>query len=379
MLKNIVSFIPSIGVSLGLSVLMAADMAMALSPPFAPVAAGTVFADSSALDLEIDAPLHDIFKLRSDDGSIEAKKFKVAGKLRYSGANGSRIEIAAQFNMKGFSSIHLCNFPKLELKLDPAGAAGTIFEGTKSIDLNTHCDYKKTDWISKEANYTHREEIIYQIAKALEVPTFNSRPVFVRYLNTGIPDFDSSKTYPAFLLEDTGALKKRLGATELKSVSDGFKDGEVAKDPSKEAEYIFRSITETDQADPEDAARIALFEALIVNHDWFVSVKPEHFRFPNGQDRLWNIKVLKLKTGEVVPFPQDFNFATILSGQSYFDLRKDIYDVVDRASQKKIEDIFVAKKAAVYAAIDKMTGDPEGKASFRKSVDSFYLELIRRQ
>lgn len=359
--------------------LIAASPAQAVSPPFPEPPAGSVFASSELLKIELDAPLASLFANRVGADFSQYKKATVPGRLRYRDESGKAVEVGVTVSMKGFSSLMMCNFPKLELKIEAASAQTTIFSNMRSLDLNTHCDYKDAGMRSRAANYVHREEMLYQFAKVLEIPTYESRPLMVSYLNSGILGFDERVSQPAFFIEDMGALEKRLNAREIKSVSDYMKDAVVAKKPSKAADYKFDNVQDAIQADPEDTARIALFENLLGNGDWFISTKAKHFRHEDGEDRLWNIKVLEMADGKWVQFPQDFNLAFILSGDYYAGLNSDelpqYYGLISPAAFSRIEKNFLSKKSQLLRLTEKLSLDPEGQKLLQNVLNQFFVTL----
>src|SRR5687767_2138753 len=163
------SFLKLIVLSLQLATLQS-PVAHAVSPPFDQVPPSSVFASSHLLSIEIEAPLAELFAHRTSQNFLEIKKQKVFGTLRYFDENGRRIAVAIQLRIKGFSSIRLCRFPKLELKIDKTSSRGTIFDRTGSIDLNTHCDYEDPEMRARSKYDSHREELLYQLARVLEIP-----------------------------------------------------------------------------------------------------------------------------------------------------------------------------------------------------------------
>ena len=134
--------------------------------------------------------------------------------------------------------------------------------------------------------------------------------------------------------------------------------------------------------DPEDVSRIALFEALIGNTDWTIRVTKDDRRFQGESGSatgLWNIKILEMKNGKWIPFPQDFNLAFINSGTSFFILNEKIYKVASRASREKIKADFVKRKAQLMKLTDSLSDDPEGREAIKKMLENFYLELGKYQ
>lgn len=354
----------------------------AASQSFAPVEAGNVFASYEPLRVELEAPLNEIFKQRAV-GFPKFKEISVDGNLAYWNEQNQKVMIPVSVHVKGFSSVDLCEFPKLELKMKNPAREGTLFSSTKTVDLNTHCVDSKvpanfSEDIVKAFRFNHREALLYRMAETLGIPTFKARPVFINYRKTGIDSIDQKTTpYQAFFLEDAAAFAKRLHGQEIKGINDPLKGLTLAMSPEKKDMYQFTDLQTSAKVDLEDASRIALFQAMIANSDWFIKPSPNAQRFGSDSTNLWNTKILALPTGRWVLFPQDFNFAGITFGgaTSEAQVNKDIYNVVDRPAQERLKQVFIAKKEDVYKLLNTLTQDPEGPAKMKQTLDSFYSLL----
>lgn len=354
----------------------------ATSAPFASVETGSLFASYDVLNVELDAPLAPLFAKK--DPNPQAPRNKEAfvdGVLSYENELLQKIQIPVEIHLKGFSTLNSCSFPKLELKIKSKDSEGTLFESTKSVDLNTHC-FEKDDPaaydVFKSAFWNHREALIYRMADVLEIPTLKARPVFIRYKNTQIPNVDQNPApYRAFFVEDMGNFRKRLNAKEIKGIDDPLKSEELAKDPSKASRYVFTDVKSSPQIDPEDASRIALFQAMIGNEDWFIKMHPTHKRFENLdiKTNLWNTKIAELPDGKWVLFPQDFSISGILSGEPKNRLDKVTFGFSGEATQQSLKQNFLNKKTDIYLLTETLVNDPEGGALMKKTLDGFYQKL----
>ncbi len=352
----------------------------AVSQPFAPVKAGDLFAGNEPLHFELEAPLKEFLAKVQSTPFPQNKEIKTTGILSYINEKQHKVELPVEIQVKGFSTLMMCEFPKLELKIKAKDLTGSFFDSIKTVDLHTHCqeEEKAADYpVLKASFYNHREALLYKMAEVLQIPTFKARPVFVRYKNTQY-SFMENKEYRAFFLEDMGSFRKRLNAQEVKGVGDMMKDLTLAKDPSKESLYRFSDVKSASQVDPEDAARIALFQAMVGNGDWFLKAHPEHYRNRDRSDKsnLWNVKIVELPDKKWVLFPQDFSLSGILIGATYVILDAPTWNVVPKEAQNRLKQVFLDKKAEIYNLLNTLKDDPEGAEQMRKALDSFYSYLV---
>lgn len=350
----------------------------AASEPFAPVEAGNVFASYEPLQVELEAPLADLFA-RKSMGLVEFKKGTVEGTFSYWNEQKQKISLPVSVSVKGFTSTELCTFPKLELKFTSKERGGTLFENTKTVDMNTHCGVSQGspgEVFLKASAFNHREALLYRMAEVLRIPTFKARPVFVNYRGTKVSEVDQSKApFQALLLEDTGSFVKRLGGREIKGTDDAMKPLTLALQPQKASMFAFTNVKQSPQVDPEDAARIGYFQKMIGNSDWYIKMTPEDTRSGDAKINLWNTKIIELPTGKWVLFPQDFNFSAIMIGANNTAVDLKTINSVDPATQARLKQVFLDKKAELYQLTDTLTNDPEGPALLKRSLDSFYKDL----
>lgn len=352
----------------------------AVSQPFAPMKAGDLFADDEPLHFELEAPLKEFLAKVQSTPFPQNKEIKTTGILSYINEQQQKVELPVEIQVKGFSTLMMCEFPKLELKIKSKNLTGSLFDSIKTVDLHTHCqeEEKAAGYpFLKASFYNHREALLYKMAEVLQIPTFKARPVFIRYKNPQY-SFMENKEYRAFFLEDMGSFRKRLNAQEVKGVGDIMKDLTLAKDPSKASLYRFSDVKSASQVDPEDAARIALFQAMVGNGDWFLKVHPEHYRNQDRSDKsnLWNVKIVELPDKKWVLFPQDFSLSGILIGATHMILDAPNWGVVPKETQDRLRQVFVGKKSEIYDLLKTLQEDPEGSEQMRKALDNFYSNLL---
>jgi hypothetical protein len=340
---------------------------------FPAAATGSLFAAYEPLNFELDAPLGELFRGKRDN-ILVYKAARIVGTLSYQNEENQKVTVPVEVKIKGFTSTN-CPFPKLELKITGEVPAGSLLSGLGTMDLNTHCaepDEPVVTEAFRASFYAHREALIYRMAEVLGVPTYRARPVFMKYSHTQIPRVDKTPFYRAFFLEDMSSLRKRLHAKEIKGTHDTMKDLDLAKYPEKAGQYAFEDVSSAKNIDREDVARIALFEALIGNGDWFVKISPDKLRGMGDLNNLWNIKILEMPTGRWVMFPQDFNFTGMVMGGPSQPVNADTFGAADRATQEKLQRHFLEKKPELYDLLKTLTQDPNGAGAMQKALDSFY-------
>ena len=345
---------------------------IAVSEPFELPNSEGVFASYEPLRAELSAPFSSLFKFRKV-GHENLKDHPVQGTLKVNGRS-----YPVKLVMKGFSTALMCPFPKLEISVLDHEKHDRFFKEAKSFDLNTHCApaEEKMDDAFKASFFNHREQILYRVLDILNMPAFRTRPAFFRYYDEDESKEKQDEHYnQAFLVEDTSAFTKRLDAEEVKGSNDPYKKSIVDRNPGKAKIFKFGDLQNSKMLDPEDAARIALFQEMIGNYDWFIKVNPKHMRSEKDPRNLWNIKIVELKNGKWVMFPQDFSLATAVTGKVNPTLYEKVFQSVSIQSQNKIKTLFLEKKSEILSLRELL--DPQGKQYFDLSINKFFHELVR--
>ncbi|MEZ0391334.1 MAG: hypothetical protein ACAH59_03900 [Pseudobdellovibrionaceae bacterium] len=336
----------------------------ALSPPLAPPANGSLFSSNESLRLRLTAPLSQLFSYKKE--GYTAKKKSVDGVIAYEASNHRMIEIPVKIHLKGFSSLVYCPFPKLELKFDDTKTANTLFAGTKTVDLNTHCAEANDESVEtyfRASFNNHREAFIYRLMEILSIPTLKARPVFIQYTDLGRDTkvmIQKDFFYQAFFLEDMADFRRRSQVKEIKGANSPMKDFEISRKPEIASQFQFQSVSESPQLDKEDIARAALFQFLVGNFDWFIKMNPHHTRSDSDSSNLWNTKIIETSEKKWFVLMQDFSLSGFVSGISYpLPINQITYDVVDKATQHKIQQSFLSKKSQIEAALLILKDDPQ--------------------
>ncbi|MNS73153.1 hypothetical protein D3C72_1065850 [compost metagenome] len=344
---------------------LAAQQSLALSEPFPASPAGTLFASDEILRIEVQAPLKELF----DKWKHNQNKEPVTGEISYFDAKGKKVTLTAKFRVKGNSTASMCELKKIEVKFKKRTTRGTLFDGVKSVDLNTHCRAQadKQGYLYN----VHREVVLYRIAKLLKIPTYQSRAVLAQYRDTGMVDEDrAEKPFQAAFVEDKADILNRLNAREVKDYdADEFEETKPAPADSK-ALYVLHEVEKHPQIDLEDFERIALFYILTQNFDMDFPTETINF-LPMARSSLWNLKMIALSPDKWVPLTHDFNSASAMS-EADVSLTKYEFGWADKSTNERIRKIFRDNKTAIYKLVDTLGNDQYGKNIMKKTFDRFF-------
>jgi hypothetical protein len=327
---------------------------------------GGLFSSYEPISAKLSAPLTKLFSFRQV-GHSNFKDHPVNGTLTI----GEKT-YPVKLTLKGYSSAIMCPFPKIEFKIMGHDKHDPLFEEARSFDLNTHCasPEQNTDSAFRASFYNHREAVLYRILDILQIPTYRARPAYFRYRDEDQEGSDYGATFEAFFLEDAGAFMERLNAQEIRGIADPDKDDILKRHPEKENEFQFKSINESPEVDSEDAARIALFQYMIGNYDWFIKVDADDMRSAQDFRNLWNTKIVAFPDGKWVMFPQDFNLSTAITGVKKPTNYEKVFQNVSQKSQEKIKKMFLDKKSEILSM--KKYLDTQGRIYFDQSVGQFF-------
>ena len=218
--------------------------------PLAAAADGLPLFDSDeSLQLTIEAPLRTLIRNAEDRPVVD-------GTATYINGRGEPVSLPVKVSTRGKSRLTVCRFPPLSLSVKKKDAAGTVFEGQKSLKIVTHCQSH-----TQFRSYLHQEYGIYEGFNVLTDVSFRAR-----YMNVTYRDSEGKAkeiVEPAFFIESINEIAAR---TEL----------ERQKTPK----------VETRQLDPFFTTLTTMYQFLIGNTDF--SVK----RAPAGDNCCHNGRVL---------------------------------------------------------------------------------------
>jgi hypothetical protein len=332
---------------------LAATASYGLSEPFPASPPGSVFANEDILNVELDAPLKELFA-KNDANSKDEKVF-VQGHLSYFAQN-QKVTLPVRVRVKGNSTVEFCPFKKMEIKFKSADTTATIFENMKSIDLNTHCaEVNELDVYEQHFNgsyFNHREVVVYKMAKVLSVPTFQVRALSIRYKNTGLKVDQTLRPYQAFFIEDTGDLLKRIQAREIKieNLPPGSKN----------------DIRTLPQIAIDDLYRAILFNGLVRNSDW------DFPRPQDGRQIFWNMKLIETAPGKWIPMVYDFNLAPVVTLDKSYPLDISSFLKADEEIQARVLATFQDKRAELYELLESLQHDKPAYEALKICLDGFF-------
>lgn len=184
------------------------------------------------------------------------------------------------FTARGITrrSRDICGFPPIRVTFTQPPPATSLFAKQKKLKLVTHCrpnaDFQQ---------YALLEHATYRMYNRLTPQSFLTRLAMINYVG------DNGKpiaTRYGFFIEDTDDMAKRNGLKEPKT-PDRVAIGALS---------------------PEPAARYAMFQHMIGNHDWSMRAGPA------GAGCCHNGKLIGPVPGssQYVPVPYDFDFSGLV-------------------------------------------------------------------
>jgi len=248
---------------LGLAAMAAAAPGLAQTA----VPAKPLFASSEPLRLTIRGPINAIARSRSQE--------RTAGTLAVAGGGA---ELPILLSARGITRLQpdICQFPPLWVRFTSTPPADSIFAGQKSLKLVTHCR-------ASESFQQHLllEYAAYRMFNALTPMSFKVRLALGDYVDSGGKPVASRY---GFFIEDLGDVARRNGLQE-------------GKLPSR---------IPTTALNGPAAARYALFQHMISNHDWSMRAGPA------GDECCHNAKMITPARGVAagaIPVPYDFDYS----------------------------------------------------------------------
>jgi hypothetical protein len=168
----------------------------------------------------------------------------------------------------------ICDFPPLRVDFTTAPPATSVFAGQRRLKLVTHC--RRSESFQQ---YVLLEYAAYRMFNQISPKSFRVRLANIDYVDSGGRPLASRV---GFFIEDLDDVAKRNGTRQTKAPP----------------------LIATTALNPTDAARYALFQHMIANHDWSMRAGPA------GDECCHNAKLIgPLALGRVTPIPYDFDFS----------------------------------------------------------------------
>ena len=309
-------------------------------------AAKPLFSSAAPVSIGIEAPLDRLFRNRDSDEAIPGTLIDPAG---------TRLPITVQLRGITRRSEETCAFPPLAVRFSAPPPANSLFAGEKKLKLVTHCQNSPS-----ADRVVLLEYAAYKMFQVLTPRSFGARLMTIRYTDPGGRAIASR---PGFFVEDLDDVASRNGTTELRAGP---------------------RIATTD-LNRADAARYALFQHMLANHDWSMRAGPA------GDNCCHNAKLIGAPgQGQTTPIPYDFDFSGFVNApyalppdqlrlSSVRERRYRGYcvhnaDVIEAARQ------FRTKQAAMEAELAAVPGlDPRALASARAFMAGFFAEIATDQ
>jgi hypothetical protein len=240
-------------------------LALAITPPSQAATEKPLFESSDEMHIAIQAPLWSLIKDRSNRTSIP-------GTL--TDPNGQSLPISLALRGITRRTSEICDFPPLRVNFTAPPPPNSPFAGQKKLKLVTHCKNS-----ASFQQYVLLEYAAYRMYNLLTPRSFRVRLASIDYRDaTGHPIASNL----GYFIEDLSDVAHRNGL-------------KVTHAPAR--------IPTTYLSSP-DAARYALFEDMIGNHDWSMRAGPA------GSDCCHNAELIGVAgPGTTIPIAYDFDFS----------------------------------------------------------------------
>jgi hypothetical protein len=238
---------------------------LATASPAVAASEKPLFAANDPIHIAIQAPLWSLINNRSSRGVIQ-------GTL--TDPNGLNLPVA--LNLRGITrrTSEVCDFPPLRVSFPAPPPPTSLFAGQKRLRLITHC--KNTGSFRQ---YVLLEYSAYRMYNLLTPHSFRTRLATIDYRDAAGRPIASQV---GFFLEDLGDVAHRNG---MKVAHGGER-------------------IPTNFLSSPDAARYALFQHMLGNHDWSMRAGPA------GRECCHNAELIGvLAPGATIPVPYDFDFS----------------------------------------------------------------------
>lgn len=305
-----------------------------------------LFADSSVLEVTIDAPFSALMDVRPDKAYLD-------GWFTYTEADGTERKLGLKLRTRGNyrRAKEHCDFAPIRLNFSKKQIEGTLLHGQNKLKLVTHCQNNEP----KYEQLVLREYLAYRLLHELTPKSFAVRLMRITYVNL---EDDKSRTKLGFVIEDSDDVAKRNGMKTTKV-------GLVTR------EYL----------EPEQESLIHVFQFMIGNTEYSV------MRSEPRKDCCHNVDLMAPK-GESLytPLAFDFDFSGLVNAPyaepnpryRLPNVRVRRFKgrcVYDEQLQKTIE-YFHEKKDDLYRIVDEQELLSRiSRSSARKYIDTFYERI----
>jgi len=247
---------------------LAALFGLTLAAPAAAKGADPLFASPDPIQITIKAPLSYLTRNRNAQTPVGGVLVDPAGQT---------LPISLQLRGITRRTSEICDFPPLRVDFTAPPPATSVFAGQKKLKLVTHCRNS-----ASFQQYVLLEYAAYRLYNVLTPRSFQVRLATITYQG------DDGRTIvqrPGFFIEELKDVARRNGTTETHA-------------PPR---------IELAELNAADAARYALFQHMIANHDWSMRAGPV------GDECCHNAKLIGPRgSGTVIPIPYDFDYSGLV-------------------------------------------------------------------
>jgi len=285
--------------------------------------------------IRLETDLQGILNNRKNEESVN-------GKFYYWDETGQKIKRSVKIQVRGKTRRRVCDFPPLRLKFKKKQLKKANLSRRNNLKLVTHC----LDGKSGDQNVL-KEYLIYKMYNQINEVSFRVQLLLIEYVDTQ----DTTQRFEklGFIIENDEVLARQKSC--------------------KVVEGQFN--TSIDSLQRIDYLRVALFQYMIGNTDWYISM-------------LHNIKLLRSSiTQKMIVVPYDFDYSGFVNtkyakpnpnlGQT--DIRDRIYMGISDNIEELEESlgIFRELKSHFFEQIDKeFLLHKKEKKKCRKYLEEFY-------
>ena len=228
-----------------------------------------LFASDQPIKITIQAPLATLMRNRAFTGAV-------AGSV----TDPSGVKLPASFALRGITrrTAETCEFAPLRVNFTGQPAAGSVFAGQNRLKLVTHCRNAPGFQQNLLLEYA-----AYRMYNLLTPFSMRVRLATIDYVDENGRPITSRL---GFFLEQSSDIARR---NDLREVTAGER-------------------IPVAWLNPVDAARYALFQDMIANHDWSMRAGPP------GDECCHNARLIGVGApGQVIPVPYDFDFSGLVN------------------------------------------------------------------
>jgi hypothetical protein len=246
--------------------MIAAAVAAVSSTAFAE---GPLFTSNDQVQLTMKAPFAALFRNRDSDQQVPGTLVDPSGAV-----------LPISLKLRGITrrTKEVCAFPPVRVDFTAPPPPNSIFAGQKRLKLVTHCQ--------NSASFQQKVLLEYGSYRMYNVLTPRSFRVRLASINYQDSDGRPMTTRIGFFIEDLRDVARRNGTAQTHAP------------PLIPREDLIAA----------DAARYAMFQHLIANHDWSMRAGPQ------GDDCCHNAELIgPLGPGTTIPIPYDFDFSGLVN------------------------------------------------------------------